>query len=310
MSAQSSADLVRPAVATVEPLTGAAWPRSARTLSQCFEHTCDQMPGHAAVVVGATTLTYAELDRQANQVAHLLRERGVGEGSTVELLLERSVETYVALLGVLKSGAAYVPLDPSFPADRVAYIVEDSGLRNLLTTSSSREVTRGLRCSVLELDGLNRPRLTGVDVARGVALFGMMATHVFWTFTDDDTPGASTIIASGPSAATFALIAGVSLAFMSGGQDTVRGRGRTAVAAGLAVRAGLIGAIGLLLGYTESSLDVILPFYALMFLLAIPLLPLPPKALAVISASWCWAPSSRWRSPARGSISLPDPTQP
>jgi uncharacterized membrane protein YeiB len=128
-----------------------------------------------------------------------------------------------------------------------------------------------------------RPRVTGVDVARGLALFGMMATHVFDTFDDDGTPGAATVIASGRSATTFALIAGISLAFMSGGRNA--GRGRTAVAAGLAVRAGLIGTIGLLLGFTESSIGVILPFYALMFLLAIPLLPLPPKALAAISAS-------------------------
>jgi non-ribosomal peptide synthetase-like protein len=152
VSIQSSAELVQTAVATVEPLAGAAWPRAARTLPQCFEHTCDRMPGRAAVVVGAVTLTYAELDRRANQVAHLLRERGVGEGSTVGLLLERSVDTYVALLGVLKSGAAYVPLDPSFPADRVAYIAEDAGLRDLVTTSGSREVTSSLACDVLELD--------------------------------------------------------------------------------------------------------------------------------------------------------------
>jgi uncharacterized membrane protein YeiB len=130
-----------------------------------------------------------------------------------------------------------------------------------------------------------RPRVTGVDVARGLALFGMMATHVFDTFDADGTPRMATVIASGRSATTFALIAGVSLAFMSGGPDAVRGRGRTAVAAGLAVRAGLIGGIGLLLGSTESSIAVILPFYGLMFLLAIPLLPLPPKALVAISAS-------------------------
>jgi non-ribosomal peptide synthetase-like protein len=161
VSIQSSTDLAPTtptAPAPLEPLDGApARLRSARTLPQCFEHTCDQMPGRAAVVVGAATLTYAELDRRANQVAHLLRERGVGEGSTVGLLLERSVETYVALLGVLKSGGAYVPLDPSFPGDRIAYIVEDAGLQDLLTTSSSRAVTRGLPCGVLELDRVGRP---------------------------------------------------------------------------------------------------------------------------------------------------------
>lgn len=125
-------------------------------------------------------------------------------------------------------------------------------------------------------------RVLGVDVARGVALFGMMAVHVFSTFHSDGTPTAATFIAGGRSAATFALLAGVSLAFLSGGRHIVHGRTRTAVAAGIAVRALLIGAIGLALGYTQQ-IDVILPFYAALFLLTIPLLGLRPRVLAGIA---------------------------
>ncbi len=127
-------------------------------------------------------------------------------------------------------------------------------------------------------------RLVGVDVARGLALFGMMATHVFDTVGDDGSPTAVTQIAAGRSAATFTLIAGVSVAFLSGGRDGVRGAARSAAASGLAVRALLIGAVGLLLAYAET-VEVILPFYALMFLLAVPLLTWRPRQLFALSAA-------------------------
>ncbi len=130
--------------------------------------------------------------------------------------------------------------------------------------------------------GNGRARLIGVDVARGLALFGMMATHVFDTFAYDGTPTVATVLASGRSAATFALLAGVGLAFLSGGRSAVRGRERVAASAAVAARALLIGLIGLLLGFTRSDLDVILAFYALMFLLAIPMLGLRPWVLAAV----------------------------
>jgi uncharacterized membrane protein YeiB len=125
------------------------------------------------------------------------------------------------------------------------------------------------------------PRVVGVDVARGLALFGMMATHVLESSNDDGSPTAATVIAAGRSAATFALVAGLSVAFLSGGRHGVHGPARTAASAGLAVRALLIGAFGLLLGYTYT-VEVILPFYAIMFLLAIPLLTLRPAVLAAL----------------------------
>jgi uncharacterized membrane protein len=126
----------------------------------------------------------------------------------------------------------------------------------------------------------DRPgRVIGVDVARGIALFGMMAVHVFATFDRHGTPTLATVLAGGRSATTFVLVAGVSLAFLSGAQRVVDGRARTAAAAGIVVRALLIGTIGLLLGYATdvSEIAVILPYYAVLFLLAIPLLGLRPR---------------------------------
>jgi uncharacterized membrane protein len=134
----------------------------------------------------------------------------------------------------------------------------------------------------------DRPgRVIGVDVARGIALFGMMAVHVFATFDRHGTPTLATVLAGGRSATTFVLVAGVSLAFLSGTHRVVDGRARTAAAAGIVVRAFLIGAIGLLLGYATdvSEIAVILPYYAVLFLLAIPLLGLRPRTLALAAAA-------------------------
>ncbi|MGY1603682.1 heparan-alpha-glucosaminide N-acetyltransferase domain-containing protein [Geodermatophilus sp. SYSU D00815] len=122
-----------------------------------------------------------------------------------------------------------------------------------------------------------------MDLTRGAALLGMMATHVLDTFDEAGAPTATTVLASGRSAATFATVAGVGIALLSGGRHPVRGRARAATAAGLAVRAVLIAAIGLLLGLTDHVL-VILVYYGLLFLLAIPLLGLLPKALAALAA--------------------------
>src|SRR5437868_505855 len=121
-------------------------------LPEYFEQTCDWRQHEIAVICGQSQLTYEELDRRANRLAHFLISRGVGKSNPIGILLERSLDTYIALLGVLKAGAAFVPLDPSFPSDLVAFIAEDAGLRGLLTTSAFREKTSTLPCPVLELD--------------------------------------------------------------------------------------------------------------------------------------------------------------
>ncbi|WP_445179056.1 non-ribosomal peptide synthetase [Pseudomonas sp. McL0111] len=117
-------------------------------------------PDAPALVFGENTLTYARLDARANQLAHLLREQGVQADSLVGICVERSVEMVVGLLAILKAGGAYVPLDPEYPQERLAYMVEDSGITLLLTQSSllSRVPTDGVQVIILdqEADWLDR----------------------------------------------------------------------------------------------------------------------------------------------------------
>ncbi|MGW6618207.1 amino acid adenylation domain-containing protein, partial [Streptomyces erythrochromogenes] len=109
-------------------------------------------PDAVAVSCGTESLTYGELEVRANRLARFLRASGVGVGDLVALSVERSVQMAVGLLGILKSGAGYVPLDPAYPADRLAYMLEDSGARVLLT---HRGLSAGLPAdgvTVIDLD--------------------------------------------------------------------------------------------------------------------------------------------------------------
>ncbi|MFI8458177.1 amino acid adenylation domain-containing protein [Kitasatospora sp. NPDC085464] len=94
-------------------------------------------PQAVAVECAGERLTYAELDARANQVAHLLGEHGVGRGDPVAVCAGRDTEVVVALLGVLKAGGYYVPLDPEYPAERLAFMAADSGARILLVQPES-----------------------------------------------------------------------------------------------------------------------------------------------------------------------------
>jgi amino acid adenylation domain-containing protein len=93
-------------------------------------------PERVAVVAGQRAVTYGELERRSNQLAHHLRALGAGRESWVGLALPRTTELLVAVLGVLKAGAAYVPLDPSYPRERLAYMLDDARVELLLTDSS------------------------------------------------------------------------------------------------------------------------------------------------------------------------------
>ncbi|MGC5011950.1 amino acid adenylation domain-containing protein [Streptosporangium sp. DT93] len=101
------------------------------------------VPDAVAVVAGEVSLTYAELERRSDRLARLLRRRGVGAGDRVAVLLEQSAETAVAVLGVLKAGAAYLPLDPDHPAERLAYVLSDAGARAVVTTAELRDRAPG-----------------------------------------------------------------------------------------------------------------------------------------------------------------------
>ncbi|WP_223635810.1 non-ribosomal peptide synthetase [Corallococcus sp. EGB] len=117
-----------------------------------FEATATRTPDAVAVRFGGATLTYGELERRANQLAHHLRELGVGTDVRVGIHLRRSLELPVAVLGTLKAGGAYVPLDPAYPPERLTAMLQASGAAVLLTTRELRDVLGSSAARVLELD--------------------------------------------------------------------------------------------------------------------------------------------------------------
>ncbi|HEX2093151.1 MAG TPA: amino acid adenylation domain-containing protein, partial [Longimicrobiaceae bacterium] len=112
--------------------TGMPWDESA-TVPRLFEAQVRRTPHAEALVTGEGRLTYAELDARADQLARRLVGKGVGPESRVGLLLERTEEMVVAMLGVLKAGGAYVSLDPAYPAEQLAFMLDDSDARVLVT---------------------------------------------------------------------------------------------------------------------------------------------------------------------------------
>src|ERR1700722_9719875 len=97
-------------------------------------------------------LTYGDLNRRSNQLAHYLRESGVKPETRVAICVERSMEMIVALLAVLKAGAAYVPLDPRYPAERLHFMLKDCGSTVLLTQGHLKPLFAGLDQNLLVLD--------------------------------------------------------------------------------------------------------------------------------------------------------------
>lgn len=127
--------------------------RHEMTVSEWIEEQSSMSPKAVAVICEGRELTYAELSRRSNRLARHLRSLGVASGSLVGVCLERSEEMIVAVLGVLKSGAAYVPLDPQFPAERLAFMAEDAAISLLLTERSLRGVVpQGDGVPLLEID--------------------------------------------------------------------------------------------------------------------------------------------------------------
>jgi amino acid adenylation domain-containing protein len=136
---------------------------------ELFEAQAALRPGALAVACGDERLTYGELNERANRLARLLRGAGVGREDLVCILLERSAETAVCALAVLKAGAAYVPLDPSYPPDRLSFMLEDARAKVLLTRERLSETLRGrLTCPAvcLDRDAEEIARHDGGDLAR------------------------------------------------------------------------------------------------------------------------------------------------
>ncbi|TCP54483.1 amino acid adenylation domain-containing protein [Tumebacillus sp. BK434] len=130
-----------PIVTEAERKEIAEWNETAAPFSQdvCahhfFEQQAEREPERIAVEFGETMLTYRELNERANRLAHHLQARGVGPDRLVAIAVEKGPEMLIGLLGVLKAGGAYLPIDPAYPAERIAYQLEDGGVQVLLTQS-------------------------------------------------------------------------------------------------------------------------------------------------------------------------------
>lgn len=131
---------------------------------QLFENTARLLPDAPAIIAGDETLSYADVEQRANALTHILQRHGVGRGSLVAICLDRSVDLPIAMIAVLKAGAAYVPLDPTHPSDRLHYTLEDAGVRCILTARQFSKVLERPGISQIHVDEI-APELKILDVA-------------------------------------------------------------------------------------------------------------------------------------------------
>ncbi|MFE4444386.1 amino acid adenylation domain-containing protein [Streptomyces sp. NPDC056820] len=161
-------------------------------LGELFEAQAEATPANDAVVFDGGALTYAQLNARANRLARLLMQRGVGPESIVALALPRSVGMVVAQLAVLKAGAAYLPVDPDYPAERIRFMLQDARPRIVVTGGGTALTAEGER---LDLDDPELPALLGtfeagnpVDADRTAPLRLHHPAYVIYTSGSTGTP--------------------------------------------------------------------------------------------------------------------------
>ncbi|MFD2169345.1 non-ribosomal peptide synthase/polyketide synthase [Tumebacillus lipolyticus] len=135
-----------------ERLNDTALPYPELTIHQAFALQAAATPERPALSDEEhDAISYEQLQAQSNRVAHFLRERGVGVGSAVLIMMERSRDVVIAMLGVMKAGAAYVPIDPNYPQERIEYVLNDSAAQLVLTESHLRDRLQSLQIDSFEL---------------------------------------------------------------------------------------------------------------------------------------------------------------
>jgi amino acid adenylation domain-containing protein len=153
----------------------------ARCIHELFEEQALRTPAAEAVVMGDQHLTYEELDRRANQLAHYLRTIGVGPEVAVGLCVERSLEMIVGILGILKSGGAYLPLDKNYPPEHIAYVLKDASVSAVITSTQTDALLalHGVPTIKLDVDSkiiASQPQSTPVSGATSGNLVYVMYT--------------------------------------------------------------------------------------------------------------------------------------
>jgi tyrocidine synthetase III len=120
-------------------------------IHQLFEDQVQKTPRDIAVVFNGQHLNYGDLDRKANSLARLLKQKNVSPGSIVGIMLERSMEMIIAMIGILKSGGAYLALDPEYPVERIKFMIRDSGV-NLVLTKGPVEMESPFAGEIIDLE--------------------------------------------------------------------------------------------------------------------------------------------------------------
>ncbi|HEX7240019.1 MAG TPA: amino acid adenylation domain-containing protein, partial [Longimicrobiaceae bacterium] len=159
--------------------TAPAYPRAC--VHEQVSARARRTPGATAVVFEGESLTYAELERRAGRLASRLRRLGVGPEVRVALCADRSADLVVAILGILRAGGAYVPVDPAYPAERMAYLLEDSGCAAVLVQEELRPRLPSTGAAVISLEDALTDASDGEEGASGTGVGPENAAYVIYT---------------------------------------------------------------------------------------------------------------------------------
>src|SRR6185437_12710022 len=144
-------------------------PLPAGNVVELFEIQAKQHPARTALVFEGQTLSYGEVNFKANQLARYLQEKGAGKEDLVAVRMERCCEMVIALVAILKAGAAYVPLDPGYPEERLKYMLADAQARFLLTQAATPKPTAANFETICLEDWQRISRQSGANLGEGIA---------------------------------------------------------------------------------------------------------------------------------------------
>jgi amino acid adenylation domain-containing protein len=167
---------------------GTAGGLTGRALHTSFEHQVEQAPLRTALCRGDQSLSYEELNRRANRLANYLIAQGAGPEKLIGLCVDRSINLVVSVLAILKTGAAYVPLDPSYPADRLGLIAGDAALTLVLTEQCMADTFRSFSATPILLDDQAAEIASASDQNPGVAVDDDHTAYVIYTSGSTGTP--------------------------------------------------------------------------------------------------------------------------
>lgn len=157
-------------------------------LHQVFEQRAREAPARTAVRAPDGALTYQELDERASRLSLQLRRCGVGPDVLVGLCVDRSLNLIVGLLAILKAGGAYVPIDPDYPRNRIDYLLRDSNVRTIVTTSHVASVLEGCVAETVYVENVNRPQQGHREDTPATAVTGSNLAYVIYTSGSTGAP--------------------------------------------------------------------------------------------------------------------------